>query len=289
MRIAVIGLGRMGRAMAARLLDGGHEVRVWNRSPGKAGSLVAAGASEATGIAAAVVGAEVVVTVLSNDEAVRAVALGDGRGVVASLGPDAVYADASTVSPALSSELASATGGRRFVALPVLGAPSAVRSGQATYLAGGPADTIDRLGPVLASLTENVRRYPEPSLATAGKLTSNLLLLSGIVALAEAFAVGRAGGLSEDDLRSLLAESPTVAPGLRNRFEGVLRGDYESWWTTELGAKDAGLAAALARGAGVDVPLAETVRRRYEEASRLGGGGEDGDDVSAVGRLYRRD
>ena len=289
MRIAVIGLGRMGRAMAARLLEGGHDLQVWNRSPGKAGELVEAGATEATSVAGAADGAEVVVTLLSNDEAVRAVALEDG-GVVASLGPDAVYVDSSTVSPTLSSELAAATGGARFVALPVLGAPSAVRSGQATYLAGGPDATVDRLRPMLDALTENVRRYPEPSLATTAKLTGNLILLSGIVALAEAFAVGRAGGLSDDDLRGLLSESPLVAPGLRNRFEGVLRGEHEAWWTTELGAKDARLAVALAREAGLDVPVAETVQQRYEEASGLDAGGyADGADISVVGRLYRRD
>src|SRR5207247_11055151 len=90
----------------------------------------------------------------------------------------------------------------------------------------------------LASLTTDVRRYELPSQATAAKLASNLVLLAGITALAESFAVGRAGGLSDDELRNLLAESPLVAPGLRNRFAGLLTGAQEPWWTTELRSEE---------------------------------------------------
>ena len=284
MRIAVFGLGRMGAALAARLLDEGHEVVVWNRSPGKAGELVDGGAKEASSIVEAVNVVDVAVTLVSNDEAVRHVALDDG-GVVRSLGRASIYVDCSTVSPALADELAGATGPDRFVAMPVIGAPAAVRSGQATYLAGGRVDVVDRLEPLLASLSKNVRRYPEPGLALAAKLTSNLVLLSGVVALAEAFAVGRAGGLSDDQLRELLAESPVIAPGLRNRFEGVLSGRRDSWWTTTLGAKDAGLAIGLAHAEDVDVPVAEAVRARFDEAVRRG---LDDADVATVSQLYRR-
>jgi len=87
----------MGQAVAARLMGGGHDVVVWNRSPGKAGKVVAAGGWEAHSIAEAVSGREVVVTSLANDDAVRGVALGDG-GIRSAIGPEAVYADCSTVS-----------------------------------------------------------------------------------------------------------------------------------------------------------------------------------------------
>ncbi len=283
MRIAVLGLGRMGCALADRLLEGGHEVVVWNRSPGKAADLSDAGAKEVRTIREAVAPVDVVVTILADDEAVRHVALGDG-GVVAALAPDSIYVDCSTVSPALSRELAGAAGADRFVALPVLGAPSAVRSGAAGYLAGGRDDVVARIGPMLASLSETVRHYPAPSLALAAKLATNLVLLAGATTLAESFAVGRAGGLGDDQLRDLLAESPMVAPGLRNRFDGILTGEHESWWSNALGAKDAGLAAALAREAGIDVPVAEAVHSRFDEAA---GSGLADADIATVGRLYR--
>ncbi|HEX3621867.1 MAG TPA: NAD(P)-dependent oxidoreductase [Acidimicrobiales bacterium] len=283
MRIAMLGLGRMGGALGARLLEGGHELAVWNRSPGKAGELVAAGARETGSVLEAVGDVEVAVTMLANDEAVRHVAL-DAGGVVASLAAGSVYVDCSTVSPALSTELAEAAGPERFVALPVLGAPAAVRSGAATYLAGGDGAAVARLEPMLRSLCDKVRRYPEPAMALAAKLATNLVLLSGVTALAESFAVGRAGGLTDDQLRDLLGESPMVAPGLRNRFDGVLTGEQEPWWGTALGAKDAGLAAALARSAGLDAPVAEAVQRRLDEAA---GAGAPDDDIATVGRLYR--
>lgn len=272
----------MGRALGLRLVDRGHELVVWNRSEGKGGELVGAGAKEVRSVGDAVSTVEVAVTMVANDEAVRSVALGRG-GVVESLPPDAVYVDSSTVSPALASEVATAAGADRFAAVPILGSPAAVRSGQASYLAGGNDAVLDRIDPMLASLSATVRRYPEPSLALAAKLTSNLLLLSGLAAMVEAFAVGRAGGLADDQLRDLLSESPVVAPGLRNRFEGALTGDQEPWWTAALGAKDARLAVEVAGPAGIEVPVAAVVLDRYEELARTA---PDDTDIAGLGRLY---
>jgi 3-hydroxyisobutyrate dehydrogenase-like beta-hydroxyacid dehydrogenase len=216
-------LGNMGRAMAGRLLDGAHQLAVRNRSTGKAGPLVSAGARQGDSVTDAVHAVDVAITMLANDGAVRAVALRDPRSSI----PDqTVYADCSTVSPGLSGALAEAYPSR-FLAMPVLSGPAAARSGQTTYLAGGDGRVVHRIGAVLASLSSTVRRYDSPPLAGAAKLTSNLLLLSGIVGLAEAFAVGRCGGLSDDQLRDLLGGCPLVAPGLSNRFEAILTGGQD--------------------------------------------------------------
>jgi 3-hydroxyisobutyrate dehydrogenase len=217
---------------------------------------------------------------LANDHAVRAVAFGELQSSIAGR---CVYVDCSTVSPQLSDELAAAFPAR-FLALPVLGSPVAVRAGQAVYLAGGDGDLVDRLDPLLASLSGTIRRYDTAPLAITAKLTTNLLLLSELIALAEAFAVGRAGGLTDEQLRQLLGTSPMVAPGLTNRFEGVLTGSQEGWWTTELGAKDAGLAIGIAHAAEVELPSAAVVRGLYEKAAASG---LDQADVATVTRLYR--
>jgi 3-hydroxyisobutyrate dehydrogenase-like beta-hydroxyacid dehydrogenase len=280
MDIAVLGMGRMGQALAKRLLGGGHRVVVWNRTPGRAEEVVAAGATEAGSVAEAVKAAGAVITSLTADEAVRAVALGEG-GVRAALGAEAVYADASTVSPAMSEELAAAF--RRFVAMPILGPPAGVESGQAVYLAGGDPAAVERLEPVLAALSETVRRYDTAGKAMSAKLASNLLLLAGVAALAEAFAVARSGGVTDEQIRELLGGSAMVAPGVRNRFEGVLAGDMEPWWSTALGAKDARLAAEAAAGAGVELPLARTVAGLYDEVATAGAEDED---IVAVARRY---
>jgi 3-hydroxyisobutyrate dehydrogenase len=277
--VTVLGLGRMGQAIVGRLLKGGHRVTVWNRSPGKAGDLVSAGAREAETVAEAVSDADVVITILANDDAVRAVAL---REIRPAIGEATVYVDSSTVSPTLSRELAASF--PRFVALPVLGSPVAVASGQAVFLAGGDADELETLKPVLSSLSDTVRRFDSAPLALTAKLTNNLLLLSELVALAEAITVGRSGGLSDDELRDLLTNSPLLPAGLRNRFEGVLTGSQDGWWSTVLGAKDAGLAIDVAAGAGVALPSAEVIRGLYERAASAG---LHDADIAAVTALYR--
>jgi 3-hydroxyisobutyrate dehydrogenase len=101
--------------------------------------------------------------------------------------------------------------------------------------------------------------------------------------VAEAVAVGRAGGLSDSELRDLLKNSPMLPPGLQNRFEGILTGQQEAWWSTVLGAKDAGLALDVARGTHVARPIAEVVHQLYDRAATAG---DDAADIAAVARLY---
>jgi len=278
MTIAVLGLGRMGAALAERLLDGGHEVTVWNRSAGKAAPLVAAGAKEAGSVAAAAEKADVVLTSLSDDAAVRAVALGEG-GLRACLPDGSTYVETSTVSPRLTGELAGTFSS--FVAMPVLGGPASVLAGQATYLAGCNDSAFSQLEPFLPSFGGPVRRYGSAGLASTAKLAANLLMLSGAVALAESFAVGRSGGLEDDQLRELL--SALVAPPLKARFEALLGGPWSGWWTTALGAKDAGLAIDIANGDGIELPVATAARDAY---SRTAAEGYADEDIAAVRHLY---
>ena len=281
MDTAVLGMGHMGSALAARLLESGHQVVVWNRSKGRADEIVSAGGREAPTVADAVRGAGVVITMLANDDAVRDVALRELRSAIDEV---TLYVDCSTVSPSLSGELAAAFPGR-FVAMPVLGSPAAVRAGQAVLLPGGDRAVVDRLAPLISALSPNTHRYETPQLASTAKLSSNLLLLSQMVALSESFAVGRCGGLSEDQLRELLGASPLVAPGIENRFDAILTGSQDGWWSTALGAKDAGLAIDIARERRVDLPEAQAVLRQYEKAAASG---LDRADVAAVTRLYSR-
>lgn len=279
MKIAVLGLGRMGHAVAHRLLDGGHELTVWNRSPGKADELVAAGATEARTAADAVSAVEVALSSLANDDAVRGLALGEG-GIRQAVG-SRTYGDMSTISPSLSAELGRSF--ERFVALPIVGAPQAVREGRATYLAGGPAETVDGLGPVLETLGGNVKRYARPELASTAKLSVNLMLLAGIASLAESFTVGRAGGLGDEELVDLLYDSPVVAPGLKNRFRALLAGSGPMWWTTALAAKDARLAIGAAGRKAQRLRVATAVRDVFEAAVLAG---HEDEDIIAIAHLY---
>ncbi|HEY1832207.1 MAG TPA: NAD(P)-dependent oxidoreductase [Acidimicrobiales bacterium] len=280
MKMAVLGLGNMGRAVAHRLLSDGHDLTVWNRTPGREKELIAAGATWAESVAAAVPSAEVVFTSLANDDAVQEVALGP-EGIQRHLDEDAVYMDLSTVSPDVSERLEQEFD--RFIAMPILGAPEAVRSGQAIYLVGGNPKFGEPLEPVLASLGGSTTHYDSPRLATTGKLAVNGLLLSGIVALAEAFAVGRSGGLTDDQLSDLLSSTPMLAPGLENRFEGVRQGGGAVQWTPVLAAKDSGLAIDVTDQADVKLRLAPVVRAAFESAVEMG---LEDEDIVAVARIY---
>jgi len=282
MRVAVLGQGRMGAAIATRLLQQGHAVVVWDRTADRTGPLVARGAEAVVELRDALARVDVALTSLSNDDAVRQVALGD-HGVVAGIGSGgALYADASTISPELSHEISLRY--PAFVSTPISGSPELVGRGEALYLAGGPEASLRILDPVLSALSSHRHTYPEPRLAAAAKLSVNAVLLAGIVSLAEGLAAGRAGGLSDDQLRTLLAESPTVGPGLRGRFEAILTGSGPTLWSVDLGSKDLGLALALGREPADDpFPMVAAAKDRYDRASVEGLGG---DDVAAVGRLY---
>lgn len=278
-RFAIIGLGRMGQAAALRLLDQGHEVFAWNRSPGKTDEITAAGGTAAHDIAGAVEPAEVVATFLSNDDAVREVVLGDD-GVAARLG-DRMLVDASTVSPKVSAELEKAID--RFIAMPVAGAPSTVRDGKAVCLAGGRDELIDEAKPMIDALSSSHHRYPRAELAAVAKIANNNLLLVGLAALAETVELGREGGLDDEQLHELLDTSAMVPPGIRSRLPAVLAGDGPTWWTIQLGVKDARLALGLAEEGADRTPVTAAAARQYEAAADRGLSDAD---IAAVARLY---
>jgi 3-hydroxyisobutyrate dehydrogenase-like beta-hydroxyacid dehydrogenase len=285
MRLAVLGMGRMGHALAERLLGGGHTITVWNRTPHKAEDLVAKGVRSAATPAEAAQIAEATFMSLADDDAVREVVCGP-FGAVAGIG-DGVLVDASTVSPETSAQVARAMSGR-FLAAPILGAPAAVVSGDAIYIISGRHEIYESVRPAFDALAEKGHRRlvgEDPKLAATLKLLSNYLLLSGIAILAETIAAAQAVGLADDLIIDYFGHLPLVAPALRNRLEDIVSGDHKGWFTTRLGAKDLRLAVGLARAHGVPLALAEAVKGRYEQAAAEGWADAD---IGAVVELVRR-
>jgi 3-hydroxyisobutyrate dehydrogenase-like beta-hydroxyacid dehydrogenase len=246
MRVAVLGLGKMGWAFASRALDRGHQVTVWNRSPGRAGELVAAGATEAERPAEAVAGAEVVLVSLADDAAVID---------VAALPEDAILADLSTVAPATARRLAEAGPAGRVLDAPVMGAPAAVARGEGRFLLGGAAETIERLASLWNDLGSGYVHCGLPGAGATMKLLSNLLLISGVTVLAEAIATARGHGVTDDLLRTVFGDSAVLSAASRMRLDSLLDESHPGWFAPPLARKDVRLAIGLAEEAGVPVRI----------------------------------
>jgi 3-hydroxyisobutyrate dehydrogenase-like beta-hydroxyacid dehydrogenase len=272
MRIAVLGLGRMGSAIATRLLDAGHDLRVWNRTPNRGEQLLSRGAARASSPFDAVRESEIAIMSLTNDDAVRAVVVGEA-GVARGLANDALLADMSTVSPETSRELAGEVGGR-FVDAPILGGPAAVLNHQATILLGGDGNHIDRLVP-LADII-GVRHFRCGPVGSAGtvKIFANLLLIGQLAVLAEAIAAAQARGI-DNGLLEKVASLALVPPALQNRLHDVIRGDHAGWFSLLLGRKDVHLARSLGSGADLDMLVTAAVETLCDRAIEAGLGDRD--------------
>ena len=273
MKVAVVGLGPMGSRMAARLLAGGHEVAVWNRSAGKAEALVAAGAREADTPAEAADGAAVVLTMVADDAAVRAVVLAED-GVAAGLKTEAVHAGCSTVSVALARELEAS---HAYVSATVLGRPPAIDAGQLyVMLAGAPA-LRDKAMPVLEALGQLVFVVGDEAWrSNLVKLSANFMIFSTIEQLAEVFALNEKAGIPPEVVFEVLTGSFCSAPIHKNYGRLILERAFSPpGGPMALGKKDNDLFLQAGEAFGAALPFASVVRDRFIASIARGDGGLD--------------
>jgi 3-hydroxyisobutyrate dehydrogenase-like beta-hydroxyacid dehydrogenase len=273
----------MGRAVALRLLGKRHEVVVWNRSPGKAEQLVEHGATAAATVAEAVAGADVILTLLSDDAAVKQVSLGPD-GAISAMPEDSVLVDMSTVHPETSRLLAASAPEDRFLDAPIMGGPHTVTNGQAKYLVGGPEHLVRRLEPLWSDLGAEYFYTGPNGTATTLKLLSNLILVGSTELLMEAVVTAQASGIGEGVLREVFGGSPAVAPGARARLEDILGGDHHGWWTLELADKDMSLALELASEAHLELPVGAAIEGVVRRAIEAGYGDLD---LGAIAEVLR--
>jgi 3-hydroxyisobutyrate dehydrogenase-like beta-hydroxyacid dehydrogenase len=288
MNVGFIGLGRMGAGMATNLLKAGHEVTVYNRTPGKAEALVAQGARAAASIFEACQG-HAVITMLANDDAVESVVLGDG-GVLASLLAGAIHVSSSTISVALSEKLekAHAKAGQRYIAAPVFGRPDVAAAGQLFIVAAGEKAAVETAAPLLDSIGQ--RTFVVSSSAKAAnlvKLSGNFLIASVIESLGEAMALIGKGGVDRRLYLDVLTSTLFSAPVYATYGALIVEGKFEpAGFAAPLGHKDIGLVLAAAEDLRVPLPLASLLRDRFLTLLAHGGGALD---WSAIGRLAAED
>jgi 3-hydroxyisobutyrate dehydrogenase-like beta-hydroxyacid dehydrogenase len=259
MQVTVIGLGRMGRAMAERLVDEGFALRVWNRTADKAAGLDATVCASA---AEAVLGADLVLTSLANDDAVRATVLG-AHGVLAALGAEAVHVNASTISHACAEELVRAHEHalRSYVSAPVLGRPDAARAGALAILAGGSAEARRRAQPLFDAIGQRTFALDSAPRANLAKIVCNFMLAGIIELLGEALALGEKGGLPRERTVEILTGTLFGCPAVEGYGKRIAEGRFEpAGFAMPLGLKDVELALALGDTLRVPLPTASVVR-----------------------------
>jgi 3-hydroxyisobutyrate dehydrogenase-like beta-hydroxyacid dehydrogenase len=270
-QIAVLGLGAMGRAIAARLLDAGHDLTVWNRTPGRDEDLVSAGATRADTPAGAVRGAEVTITMLTDPPALEAVLFGPD-GASSAIPDTATLIEMSTVGP---TAIASAAERLSVPVLdaPVLGSVPSVETGKLVILAGGDRAVFDRHTELLSILGTPIYLGPSGSGAWL-KLVNNAASTATLVALGELLALTDGAGLGIDSVLQGLEAGPLAS--LIERWRPRLKGeDQASYFRLALARKDLALVFDEAEREGVDLSVAETAAARCDEAIGAGLGDED--------------
>ena len=249
MRVAFLGLGRMGALMAGHVLSGGHDLVVWNRTPGKAAALVERGAREAPSISAAVSGADVVALMLFGPDSVRAVL----REVCAAAPPGTLVIDSTTVGPEAAREFAATAtaAGLRYVDAPVAGSVGPAADGTLGVLAGGAQGDVDEALPVLSlwGAPDRVRRIGEVGSGSALKLCVNQSLGVLAAGLGESLRLGRELGLERDLLLEVLGATG-YGWFLAQKRPMLDSGDFSATtFSVDLMVKDLRLAVDAAHGA----------------------------------------
>ena len=288
MKLGFIGLGRMGSAMAANLVRAGHEVTVFNRTPGKSSALVALGAEEAATLAGACRG-EAVITMLADDEAAANIAMGSG-GLVENLSKGAIHLSMSTISVAMSDRLAQAhaQSGQRYVAAPVFGRPDMAAAAKLFIVAAGDPEAIDTCRSVFDALGQKTSTIGGvPSAANLVKLTANFLQAAVIESLGEAIALIGKAGIDRRAYVDLLTSTIFTAPAYKIFGPLIADGTFgTAAFAAPLGYKDIRLALAEAETLRVPMPLASLLHDRF---LRLFAQGGDNLDWSAIGGLASQD
>jgi 3-hydroxyisobutyrate dehydrogenase-like beta-hydroxyacid dehydrogenase len=284
-RLGFIGIGNMGSRIAKRLLDHGYQLIAYNRSREAAEALVKYGATVADSIAELASEADVILSSLTNDDAVKSVYT-DPQGVFAHLGRGSAIIEMSTVLPATSRELydLSREAGVKCLDSPVSGSTPAAEEGTLTLFCGGDEELFQAAQPIFSSIAGQYFYLGGSGAGTAMKLVANTLLGVGMQAIAESVALGQKEGLDRHRLLEVLSHTAVVAPAHLGKLSRADRGDYTAQFGIRLMNKDFGL--VLETAAAAKVPMPATAAAFQMNVAEFSEGREE--DFSAVIMLMER-
>lgn len=285
-RIGFIGLGTMGASMAAHVVATGESVTVWNRTPGRAGTLVAAGAVEAATPSDVGRASDVVLVCVSDTPDVEAVLFGDD-GVAAGLAPGGLIVDHSTIAPAAARTFAArlAEGGLRLVDAPVSGGSEGARQGTLTIFCGGDDADVERARPIIARYGRTITHVGPIGAGQAVKAVNQVVIAGGYLAVAEGIILAVQAGLDPDQVVAAIGGGAAASWILTNRSGRMIADSYPLGFKTRLHLKDLRIALDLGRELGVAMPVAALVAQLETGLVAQGFGDED---MSNVARAIRK-
>jgi 3-hydroxyisobutyrate dehydrogenase-like beta-hydroxyacid dehydrogenase len=267
MRVAFLGLGIMGRSMASNLVKAGHEVTVWNRTPGKN----VEGARTADSPADAARGADVVWMCVSDTDAVESVLFGE-HGVEESLTADMIVVDSSTIAPSATLKFAERirARGAEYVDAPVTGSKTGAENGTLIFIIGGEEAVIEKLKPCLAAMGKQFFRIGEVGKGHAAKLVMNLQIAVIYEGFIEALTLAAKLGVNAETLMPLINASMVRSGVVEYKAPFVLKHDFTPNFPMRLMHKDIRLALAAAKEARVKLPALKVVEEIYDVATEDG-------------------
>lgn len=286
MRVALLGLGTMGRGMALNLVRAGFPLTVYNRTPTKSQELAQQGAAVAKSPAeAAAANAQVVLAMLSDDDASRE-AWTARDGALTAMQPGSVAVECSTLSPAWIAELAEVANKRgvRLVEAPVTGSRMQAEGGQLTFLVGADEETLDYVMPVLRPMSKEVVHLGPVGCGAQMKLINNFLCGVQVASFAEALAWIERTDLKRDAALAFLKKGAPGSGILNTMADRMTERKYEVNFLLRLMAKDMRYAKAAAAQLGVDLTTEEPVEQLFNKAQQRGDGEKD---MSAVAEVVR--
>ncbi|PWU45303.1 hypothetical protein DLE60_19090 [Micromonospora globispora] len=275
LRVAVLGLGGMGRPMATNLVRAGLPTFVWNRSPERAREIGEHGAEVADTPADAVRRADVVITMVTDADAVLSIAT--DQGMLAAMPQGAIWAQMSTIGVAGTERLARLVSEQRpdvvLLDAPVAGSRGPAEQGKLVILASGPDEARDRISPLFDVLGQRTAWVGPVGAGSRIKLVNNLLLAFIAEGLAESIALGQSLGLDRQAVLNAFQGSPLVAPWAAEKLQRIGQSDYSPQYPLSLALKDVDLAL---EGVEADrFPVADSLAAQWRWVVERGLGGED--------------
>jgi 3-hydroxyisobutyrate dehydrogenase-like beta-hydroxyacid dehydrogenase len=284
-RVAWIGLGKMGVPMVKNLLGAGFAVTVYNRSHGPEVALAEAGATVAASPAEAAKGADIVISMISDDKALEAVALGgatddtgdDTGGALGAAATGALFIDMSTVSPEASARVAARAeaAGIGYLRAPVSGGVALAESALLTVLASGRAEDFARAEPLFAAMAKKSFHVGDGEQARYLKLALNMMVGLTVAMMGEALVFAERGGVARDTVLDVMGESAIASPLVGYKLEPMRKRDFTPTFSARQMAKDFDILLGAARGTATPLPLSAFVRQVWSSMIASGAGEED--------------